>query len=298
MVRSWERTSQQWTATFQINQQYLISVWFICSVSVLNMLCTIVAIVSWGSKCFGSCLLHIYMWRQVDTIFSFQRSTLYNSQQAQHSLKSYDLKMIENDPLCVTYSKPVLFHFRWWFVLFFDSPVFSAARNASVLASRIHSPYYVAHASFFSEFSLMLIACVYIYTQLLRSLESMHNEHETPQDVPLWKFNASLDTLSAHKKSSKKKNEWRAVDQISINKSQKFQPFSNGINMRRRENSFFVCLHTAYSYYAKYIKTMQSIFEWRCLLPSSFFVFIQCSLFLHLFEANNSHNVFIFVCMS
>lgn len=124
----------------------------------------------------------------------------------------------------------------------------------------------------------MLIACVYIYTQLLRSLESMHNEHETPQDVPLWKFNASLDTLSAQKKSSKKKNEWRAVDQISINKSQKFQPFSNGINMRRRENSFFVCLHTAYSYYAKYIQTMQSIFEWRCLLPSSFCFYSMFSL--------------------
>lgn len=249
MVRSWERTSQQWTATFQINQQYLISVWFICSVSVLNMLCTNVVIVSWGSKCFGSCLLYIYTVCDGKSIqfLVFKRSTLYNSQQAQHSLKSYDLKMIENDPLCVTYSKPVLFHFRWWFVLFFDSPVFSAARNASVLASRIHSPYYVAHASFFPKFFLMLIAYVYIYTQLLRSLESMHNEHETPQDVPLWKFDASLDTLSAHKKKSAKRRMNGALSTKSASTNRKnFNHFQMASTWEGERIYFlYVCtLHT------------------------------------------------------
>lgn len=152
---------------------------------------------------------------------------------------------------------------------------------------------------FFSEFSLMLIACVYIYTQLLRSLESMHNEHETPQDVPLWKFNASLDTLSAQKKI-KQKEEWMA--RCRPNQHQQIAKISTIFKWHQHEKEReFIFRMFAHCILILCKIHKDDAIDFRVALPFAFiffFVFIQCSLFLHLFEANNSHNVFIFVCMS
>lgn len=130
---------------------------------------------------------------------------------------------------------------------------------------------------FFSEFSLMLIACVYIYTQLLRSLESMHNEHETPQDVPLWKFNASLDTLSAPAKHQQKE-EWMA--RCRPNQHQQIAKISTIFkwHQHEKEREFIFCMFAHCILILCKIHKDDAI-DFRVALPFAFIFFCFYSMF-------------------
>lgn len=148
---------------------------------------------------------------------------------------------------------------------------------------------------FFSEFSLMLIACVYIYTQLLRSLESMHNEHETPQDVPLWKFNASLDTLSAPAKHQQKE-EWMA--RCRPNQHQQIAKISTIFkwHQHEKEREFIFCMFAHCILILCKIHKDDAI-DFRVALPFAFIIlFLFNVLSFYIFSKQTTHTTYLYLC--